>query len=73
MSLFLKDPKTCADPWHGLLIIVFVCGFVLVALFVGKARHHASYNQLKTSGSRIVAPAGNNQLHTAVTDNRLRF
>lgn len=58
MSLFLKDPKTCMNPWRGLTIIVVVCSFVLIALLIGEKRHSLSVyqNQQTMSSQTTVLP-----------------
>lgn len=55
MSLFFKDPKSCMNPWHGLLIIVTVCCFVMVALFIVQLRHAPPKNQYQQSAEGRVA------------------
>jgi len=55
MGLFLKDPKTCMNPWHGLGIIISVCCLVLLAVFIGQKRHEASQKQIdQTIGSQTI-------------------
>ncbi len=73
MSLFLKDPKTCTNPWRGLAVIVLVCSVVTLVLLIGKRRYKLSLGQHRTNGSWVAAPRGLNKLQTSAFDNRLRF
>ncbi len=61
------------NPWYGLYIIVFVCGFVLVALLVGKKRYEFSPVPGRAGGSAVATPVGLNRINATPSDNRLRF
>ena len=39
MGIFLKDPKTCMNPWQGLAVLVSVCCLVLLVLLIGHKRY----------------------------------
>ncbi len=72
MSLFFKDPKTCANPWYGLAVIALVCGVVMLTLEIGKIRYESSLSQRRATANRVV-PVGFNKSQRIPSDNRLRF
>lgn len=73
MSLFLKDPKTCMNPWHALSVLASVCALVLLSLLVGKHRFEAKLRGQGIEGRQVLSPTGMTKGRINPADGRFSF